>query len=161
MRRGPETDSGLQREGFANLIMHVGGLVRRQLRMKALNILLYKSRLRLMVRREEHHRVVNDSDHAVKRDGLWGSDLTVNLEALVPSAGSRGANHDGWFCSEVWSHAFDLLCHATSGPGVTTLLGLSLPTLRTGIWTPFQQTQTSPLHLSGSSPEIQHNIACG
>ena len=47
-----------------------------KLRMKALNMLLYENRLRLMVRREEHHRVVNDSDHAAKQEGLWGHALS-------------------------------------------------------------------------------------
>ena len=43
--------------------------------MKALNHLLYQNRLRLMVRREENHRVVNDGDHAAKQEGLWGQSL--------------------------------------------------------------------------------------
>ena len=47
--------------------------------MKALHLLLYKVRLRMVVRREEHHRVVNDSDHGAKSEGLWGARFATNV----------------------------------------------------------------------------------
>ena len=51
--------------------------------MKSLNILLYHNKLRVMVRREEHHRVVNDADHATKQAGLWGRRLSFETPALL------------------------------------------------------------------------------
>ena len=42
------------------------------MRMRGFNLMLYNLKLRMMVRREEHHRLVNDADHATKHESLWG-----------------------------------------------------------------------------------------
>ena len=42
-------------------------------RIKAMNMLIYNVHLRILRKREEHHRVANDADDAAKQEGLWGT----------------------------------------------------------------------------------------
>ena len=51
-------------------------------RMKGFHMLLYNVKVRMMLRREEHHRLVNDADCATRQESLWGRMLVQRCENI-------------------------------------------------------------------------------
>ena len=50
-----------------------------------MNLLVYNARLRLMRKREEHHRAANDADDPPKHEQLWGQGAKHLFSCLQPA----------------------------------------------------------------------------
>lgn len=57
-----------------------------------MNLLVYNARLRLMRKREEHHRAANDADDPPKHEQLWGQGANICFLACSQQIPSCIAN---------------------------------------------------------------------